>query len=123
MKSRAPRAHGLDRQFHRAPGRHDHHRQGGIERLDAVQQVEPFLAGGGIAGVVQVHQDDVEIARFHGVDHGRGRGGGFGAVAFAFDQEAEGFENVGLVVGNQDARACADRRISSNLYWYRNASR
>ena len=67
-----PAAHGLDRQFHRAPRRHHDHRQSGIEALDAVEQVESLLPGGGVAGVIEVHQHDVEVARLHGVD-GRGR--------------------------------------------------
>ena len=64
-------AHGLHRQVHAAPGGHDDHRQRGVERLDAVQQVEALLAGGGVARVVEVHQDDVEIARLHGLHDAR----------------------------------------------------
>ena len=60
-------AHGLDGQFDAAPGGHHDHRQRGVERLDAVEQVETFLAGGGVARVVEVHQDGVEIAGFDGL--------------------------------------------------------
>ena len=57
-------AHGFDGQVHAAPGGHDDDRKRAIEGLDAVEQVEPFLAGGGVARVVEVHQDGVEVARF-----------------------------------------------------------
>ena len=71
-------------------------------RLDAVEQLEPFLPGSGVAGVVEVHQHDVEVARFDGVDGGGGRVHALGLVAFAFDQEAERFENIGLIVGDEN---------------------
>ena len=97
-------AHGLHGQLHRSPGRHHDHRQGGIEALDAVEQLETFLAGGGVARVVEVHQDDVEIARFDGIDGRGGRVDGLGLIAFALHQEAQRFEDVGLIVGDEDAR-------------------
>ena len=96
-------AHGLDGEFHRTPGRHHDHRQSGVERLDAVEQFQAFLAGGGVARVIEVHQDGVEIARLHGVDGGRRRIHGFGLVAFALDQEAQRFQDIGLIVGDEDA--------------------
>ena len=36
-------AHGLDRRRHGGECRHDHHHQGGIERLDLVQQLQALL--------------------------------------------------------------------------------
>ena len=96
-------AHSLHRQFHRAPRGHHDHRQRGIERLDAIQQLQPFLPGGGVARVIEVHQHRVEVARFHGVDGRGGRIDGFGLVAFALDQEAKRLQHIGLVVRDQDA--------------------
>ena len=54
-------AHRLDRDVDRAPGRHHDDRQRLVGGADAAQQVEPFLAGGGVAGVVEVDEDDVVV--------------------------------------------------------------
>ena len=97
-----PAPHGLHGQLDRPPGRHHDHRQVGVEGLNAVEQVKAFLAGGGVARVVEVHQDGVEIARFNGVQSGRGRSDGLGLITFALDEEAEGFEDIGLIVGDED---------------------
>ncbi len=37
-------AHGFDGEFHRSPRGHHDHRQSGIERLDAVEQLQTLLA-------------------------------------------------------------------------------
>ena len=97
-------AHGFDGELDGTPGGHHDDGQRGIEGLNAVEQLEAFLAGGGIARVIEVHEDGIEVARFDRIDSG-GRGvDGFGLVAFAFDEEAQRFENVGLIVGNKDTR-------------------
>ena len=108
-------AHGFDGQFHAAPRGHDDHRQRGVEQFDAVEQFQPFLPAGGVAGVVEVHQDGVEIARFHCVDHGGGRVDGHGLVAFALHEEAQRFENIRLVVGDQDAGRAGFGRFHRSL--------
>ena len=95
-------AHRFHRQLHRSPGRHHDHRQRCIQIQNSLQQLKPFLAGGCVACVVQVHQDRVEVARFNGMEGGGGSGDGFRHIAFGFDQQAEGFQHVRLVVGNQD---------------------
>ena len=59
-------AHRLDRDVHRAPRRHHDDRQRRVERLESAEQVEPFLAGGGVAGVVQVDERHVEVAGLDG---------------------------------------------------------
>jgi len=96
-----PAAHGFHRQLHRSPGGHHDHRQRCVQIQNALQELKPLLPGGGVAGVVQVHQDGVEIARVQGMEGRGGRGDGFRRVAFGFDQQAEGFQHVRLVVGNQ----------------------
>jgi len=53
-------SHRFDSDVDRAPPGHDDHRQITIERLDASQQVDAFTARSGIAGVVEVHQQEVE---------------------------------------------------------------
>ena len=55
-------AHRFHRQIDVAPGGHHHHRHGVALRFQAGQQVHAFLAGGGVAGVVQVGEDQVEGA-------------------------------------------------------------
>jgi len=97
-------AHCLHRQLDRPPGGHHDHRQRGVERLDPIQEFEALLAGGGVAGVIEVHQHRVEVAGFDGVDGG-GRGiDSFGGVSFALHQEAERFQDVGLVISDEDRR-------------------
>ena len=66
--------------------------------MNARQEVQAFLTGRGIAGVVQVHKQSIEITRFQGLDD-RGRGGNrLRLVSLAFKKHAEGFQNVLLVV-------------------------
>ena len=105
-------AHRLDRQVHRAPGRHDDDRQSTVQPLDPREQIEPLLAGRRVPGVVQVHQDGVVIARFERGQSGRGRGGGLALVAFALQQQPQGLQHVALVVRDQDARGGGGHRVS-----------
>ena len=95
---------GLLDELHGPPGRHHDDGQRGVERLNAVKQLQAFLAGGGIAGVIEVHEYRVEVARFDRIDGGGRRVDGFGLVAFALDEESQRFENVRLIVGNEDTR-------------------
>ena len=108
-------AHGFDGEFDAAPRGHDDHGQRGVESLDAVEEFEAFLPAGGVAGVVEVHENGVEIARFHFVDDGGGRVDGNGPVAFALHEEAQRFENIRLIVGNQDARGAGFGRFHQSL--------
>ena len=64
MKSLRAAAHGLDRQAHRAPGRHHDDRQRVVGGADAAEQIEAFLAGCRVARVVQIDQDHVVLAAF-----------------------------------------------------------
>lgn len=88
-----------------APGRHHHHRQFGIQRADAFGQSQSFLAGRRIARVVQIHQhhrnalplEDLDNSiRVHSLHRGQ---------AFGLQQEAQCFQHIALVVGNQN-RQC-----------------
>jgi len=104
--ARSP-AHSFHRQLHRAPRRHDDHGQRGIDRLHMLQQLQPFLPAGGVAGVVQVHQYGIEIAGLHRVYHGGGGVDGVRLVAFPFDEKPQRFQHVRLVVGNQNGGCAA----------------
>ena len=58
-------AHGFDGDFYAAPGGHDHDGKSTVEFLDSREQIQSFLAGGGISRIVQVHQYGIEFARFN----------------------------------------------------------
>ncbi len=93
--------HRLDRHLDAAPGGHHHHRQVRLEAAQAVEQLEAFAARGGVAGVVEVHQQDVEVLLLHGVDHLAEGGGAGGFESLALEQHAQGFAHVELVVRDQ----------------------
>ena len=63
-----PALDAFDGQVDIAPRRHHDHRKPRIELLDTGQQIEAFLAGGGVARVIQVDQHHIVVAlvqRFH----------------------------------------------------------
>src|ERR1044071_2462992 len=98
-----PAAHGFNGQFDICPSGHHHHRQGIVQGPDASQKIQTFLAGGGVAGIIEVHQHDVELAI---LDRGQDLGGRLdrlGTVTFAFEEEPQGLQNIDLVVGNENA--------------------
>ena len=96
-------AHGLDGDVDAGPRRHDDDRQRGVEPLQFLQKFEAFLAAGGVARVVEVHEDERVVVGLDGLDDGGGRFDGFGGEALAFEQEPQGLEYVGLIVGDEDA--------------------
>ena len=52
----------FDGQIDVAPGGHHDHRQPRVELLDARQQIEALLAGGGVARVVEVDEQHIVVA-------------------------------------------------------------
>ena len=66
-----PAAHRLDRDVDAPPRRHHHHRQRGVDRLEPRQEVHPLAARGRVARVVEVDEDDVELARLDGGERRR----------------------------------------------------
>jgi hypothetical protein len=54
--------HGLDRQANGGPAGHHHDRRQVFVFAQQREQVQAFLAGGGIARVVQIHQEKIEFA-------------------------------------------------------------
>ncbi len=54
--------HGLDRELDRAPGGHHYHGESGVEVVQTFQEIQALLAGRGIACVVEIDQDRVELA-------------------------------------------------------------
>ena len=84
------------------PGRHHEHRQVRIELPDTGEQVEPLLAGRRVAGVVQVDERGVEVARLEGGERGGGGGDDLALESLALEQQAQRLEHVLLVVRDED---------------------
>jgi hypothetical protein len=99
-----PATHRRNRDVDAPPRRHHHHGEGGVDRLELRQQVHALAAGGRVAGVVEVHEDDVDLPRFDGGEHGGRRVGRLEEEALRLEQEAQRLEDVGLIVGGEDAR-------------------
>ena len=97
-------AHGFDREVDAAPGGHHDHGRGVALRFEAGQQVHAFLAGGGVARVVEVGQDQIEVVRRGPLrSSARGESTVTAFAALAFEQEPQGFQHVGLIVADQHA--------------------
>ena len=71
--------------------------------MDLPEQLEPLLAGRGVARVVEVDQDDVVVAlaerckrRSRGLDR-------VDLITLSLQQQTKGFEDIALIVGDEDA--------------------
>ena len=95
-------AHGFDREIHARPRRHHDDRRRSPQSQQLVEQVESFVAGGGVARIIHVHQDQVESAALGGGQRISRRVGGFRLMARAFEEQTNGFEHIGLIVAYQD---------------------
>ena len=93
--------HGFHGQLDASPGRHRHHRERLVQSANSGQQVQTFLAGRGIPGVVEVHEQEVEDARFERADKGCRRARRLDFVPVLLEQQAQSFQNRGLIVGDQ----------------------
>ena len=62
-------AHCFDCKIDAAPGGHDHDGQRRIHCADSCEQVEAFTAGGRIARVVEIDQDNVKLVRIDRSEH------------------------------------------------------
>ena len=105
-------SHGLDRLLHAAPRGHHHGRQGGVQGLKLGDQLQPFAAGGGIAGVVEVEQHGIEVGGLSRGEHAGRGGGGVDRVALALQQQPQRLADVGLVVRDEHVswRGCGRGR-------------
>jgi hypothetical protein len=65
-------AHGLNSQIDTAPGGHHHHGQDAVHGLNSGEEIETLLAAGGVAAIVEVHDDAIEIAGVNGREYGCG---------------------------------------------------
>ena len=96
-------AHRLDRHVHRAPRRHHDHREHRIAGMDLPEQLEPLLARRRVARVVEVDQDDVVVALAERCQRRRRRLNRVNLVTLPLEQQTEGFEDIALIVGDEDA--------------------
>ena len=96
-------AHRLYRDIDAGPrGEHDD-RKRRILGLQAREQIQPFLAGRRVAGVVEIDQRRIEVGFVDRREHGRGRRDGLHLKALALEEQLKRFEDVALVVGEKDA--------------------
>ena len=95
-------AHRLDGAGDAAPRRHDEDGQRGIDRADPLDEVQAFLPGGRVAGVVEVEDGQIEVGRFDALDRLGRRARLDHLEAFVEEQQAQRIEDVRLVVGDQD---------------------
>jgi len=79
--------HRLDGEVDGAPGRHQEHRQVGIELRQPPEQVQAFLAARGVARVVHVQQRHVELVPLHPAHRLLGRARHLHLPTLAFEEE------------------------------------
>ena len=106
-----PKPHGIHRQFHAAPGRHDHHGQGIVTTAHLLEQLETFLPRSGVAGVIQVHQQQVPGTSAQLIEDSDRCGDELQRVVVLRQKKAKRLENVGLIVGNQNPRTRIPRTM------------
>ena len=108
-------AHRFDGGVDAAPAGHDDDRQRRVVRAHAIEQIEAFAARRRVARVVQIHQQ--QVVRL--VD-ARGRARRPTELTrsvskpASVEQQAQRLQDVGLVVGDEDARAWTRRRSASS---------
>ncbi len=95
-------AHRFDRDVHRAPRRHDDDRQDGVAGVDLPEQLEAFLARRRVARVVEVDQHHVVVALAERGERRRRRLDGVDLITLTLEQQPEGFEDIALIVGDED---------------------
>ena len=93
----------FDGQIDVAPRGHHDDGQARIELLNARQQIEALLAGGGVARVVQVDEQDIVVALAQSLQQQLRRAHAVHMDALRLQQQLHGFEDVRLIVGDQNA--------------------
>ena len=93
----------LDGEVDVAPRGHHDHRQARVDLLNAREQVEALLAGGGVARVVEVDEQDIVVALAQRFEQQLRRAHAVDVDALRRQQQLDGLENVRLIVGDQNA--------------------
>ncbi len=83
-----------------APGGHHDNRQARIDLLKTREQVEAFLAGGGVARVVEVDEQDVVVALAQRFEQQLRRAHASTWMPCGCKQQFHGFEDMRLIVGD-----------------------
>jgi hypothetical protein len=100
--------HRFHGQVNAAPRGHHHQREVLVEQANLRNQFQTFAARSRVAGVIQIHEHDIELARLERLQHPCWMVRSFRAVAVALEQQLKSVQNVWLIVRNQDAsRDCA----------------
>ena len=97
--------HGVHREIDAGPGSHQNDGKPVVPLTDGIQKLQAFGAGGGVASVVEVNQQRVVVTAvemFKNTGRGARR---VGIVAFRAEKKRERFENIGLVVRNEQTGA------------------
>jgi hypothetical protein len=71
--------------------------------VNLTKQFQPFLARRGVTRVVQVDQHDVVITLAERRQRRGGRLDCIDLITLPFEQEAKGFKDIALIVGDEDA--------------------
>ena len=107
--------HRLHSESDGGPAGHHHDRRENFARLDAFEQIEPFAARCSVARIIQIHQQKVEFARIERRENPGRRANRLGFIALRFQQQAQCFEHVGLVVRYQNLRNCPALLVDDRL--------
>jgi hypothetical protein len=97
--------HRFDGHLHGAPGRQHDDRQRGVLRMQTGEEIEPLLTRCGVARVIQIDERRVEIGLVHGRQDCCRRRDGLHVEPLVLEKQLQGFQNIGLVIGEKDARS------------------
>ncbi len=103
-------AHGFNGQFHAAPRGHHDDGQLAVNTLNLQQQVNSLLPRCRVPMVVQVHQHQIELARLQRFNHSKRIADSLSRIAFRFQQQAQSFADIGLIIGDKDPDRLRFRR-------------
>ena len=98
-----PPLHRLHRQIDRRPRRHHHDRERVVDLLDFGNDFKSFLPGSGVARVIEIHHQQRVIFFLECVENSRQGGDRIGLVPFPFQQNAQRFEHIALIVGDKNS--------------------
>src|SRR2546425_5694425 len=81
--------------------------------MNARHHIQAFLTRRRVARVVQVHEHNIELARFDQSHDSRWGIDGFNLIALTFHQKPQRFHNVGLIIGDKNTRRCGFHKRQS----------
>ena len=96
--------HGFHGEAHGGPAGHRDDRRSVLDFPQTAEHIQSFAAGGGVARIVEIDEENIELLAAYRRQQVRRRIDGFDAVAVPFEQQAQRVEHVLLVVSNQNSR-------------------